>query len=216
MMSRAAWLLLAGLALGGCIFAPSKCGPRGFVRPGSAQYQRYLANCRRASARLDEACAKFGEPDAIQIGHSAGIFAWRQPRLLLRVGSFGRTTELPYVPKKWVRYLSESAALEQMPPPPVAKSPAPAEAEKASAAEPLVKIQTLDYDPDTRKGRISVTFAEGHYAEARRWTRKNIETLARDKNVALRTGEIPGAAKFYLGAERVKAGNVLEIEFETE
>ena len=215
MMSRAALLVLAGLALGGCIFAPSKCGPRGFVRPGSAQYQRYLANCRRSSPRLDAACVKFGEPDAIQIGHSAGIFAWRQPRLLLRVGSFGRTTEVPRVPKEWVRYLSEMAALEQMPPSPE-KTPAPAETEKASDAEPLVKIQTLVYDPDTRKGHISVTFAEGHYAEARRWTRKNIETLARDKNVALRTGEIPGAAKFYLGAERVKAGNVLEIEFETE
>jgi hypothetical protein len=40
--------------------------------------------------------------------------------------------------------------------------------------------------------------------------------LARDKNVALTTGTIPPAARFYLGAERIKDGNVLEIEFETE
>ena len=54
------------------------------------------------------------------------------------------------------------------------------------------------------------------YEEARQWVRKNIETLARDKNIALTTGEIPPAAKFYLGREEFKDGNTLEIEFKTE
>ena len=54
------------------------------------------------------------------------------------------------------------------------------------------------------------------YKEARKWIRKNIETLARDKNIALVTGELPPAAKFYLGREELKDGNVLEIEFRTE
>lgn len=34
--------------------------------------------------------------------------------------------------------------------------------------------------------------------------------------IALTTGEIPPAAKFYLGREELKDGNVLEIEFKTE
>ena len=50
----------------------------------------------------------------------------------------------------------------------------------------------------------------------RKWFRKIIETLARDRNIALVTGEIPPAAKFYLGREELKDGNVLEIEFRTE
>ena len=54
------------------------------------------------------------------------------------------------------------------------------------------------------------------YEEARAWIRKNIETLARDKNIVLTTGEIPPAAKFYLGREELKNGNILEIEFITE
>ena len=223
-MVRVSAIILMGLFLGGCIFAPTKYGARGFVWPGETQYQRYLANCRRLSPNLDAVCARRGDPDIIQVGHSAGIFAWRQPVYLLRVGSFGSTSEVLGIPRKWRQLLSDLAVREQMtqtltasPAPPSSRAASPAASDvKTTTAEPVVKIQTLSYDPGTRKGLVSVEFAEGHYAEARLWTRKNIETLARDKNVALRTDEIPGAAKFYLGAERVKDGNVLEIEFETE
>ena len=46
--------------------------------------------------------------------------------------------------------------------------------------------------------------------------RRNIETLARDKNIALVTGEIPPNARFYSLGESLKDGNILEIEFKTE
>ena len=75
---------------------------------------------------------------------------------------------------------------------------------------------SLAYDTNTRRGKLSVRYNANQYEEARKWVRKNIETLARDKNIALTTGEIPPAAKFYLGREEFKDGNTLEIEFKTE
>lgn len=79
-----------------------------------------------------------------------------------------------------------------------------------------MRVMSLAYDQSTRKGVIVVKIGAARFDQARRWVRENIELLARDKNVALMTGELPSAGKFYLGAERVKDGNVLEIEFETE
>jgi len=79
-----------------------------------------------------------------------------------------------------------------------------------------IKPLSLSYDTNTRLGKMSVRFSPGQADEARSWIRKNIETLARDKNIALVTGEIPPAAKFYLGREELKDGNILEIEFKTE
>ena len=75
---------------------------------------------------------------------------------------------------------------------------------------------SLDYDADACRGRLAVRFAANQFEEARAYIRNNIETLARDKNIALVTGEIPPAAKFYLGREEIKDGNILEIEFKTE
>ena len=79
-----------------------------------------------------------------------------------------------------------------------------------------ISVTSLTYDPNTRRGKLAVKVNANQYEEARKWIRKNIETLARDKNIALVTGEIPPAAKFYLGREELKDGNVLEIEFRTE
>ena len=79
-----------------------------------------------------------------------------------------------------------------------------------------ISVTSLSHDPKTRTGRLAVKVNANQYEEARKWIRKNIETLARDKNIALTTGEIPPAAKFYLGKEELKDGNVLEIEFKTE
>ena len=76
--------------------------------------------------------------------------------------------------------------------------------------------EKLEYDAVTRRGKISLRFGTGQYEAARAWARKNIEALARDKNIALTTGVIPPAARFYLGREGLKDGNVLEIEFRTE
>ena len=74
----------------------------------------------------------------------------------------------------------------------------------------------LSYDASARLGRLSVRFNASQYEEARAWARKNIETLARDKNIALVSGEIPPAARFYSLGESLKDGNILEIEFKTE
>ena len=79
-----------------------------------------------------------------------------------------------------------------------------------------ISVKSLRYDAGTRKGVIAVSIGANRFEDARRWVRKNIETLARDKGVALTTGEIPTEARFFLGAERVLERNVLEIEFETE
>lgn len=79
-----------------------------------------------------------------------------------------------------------------------------------------MRVMSLSYNQSTRKGMMVVKIGAVRFDQARRWVRENIEVLARDKNVALMTGELPSAGKFYLGAERVKDGNILEIEFETE
>ena len=229
-MIRAIQIFVISQLIGGCIFAPRQYGSRGFVTPGNAQYRSYLANCRELSPKLDATCRLRGDPVVIQIGYSAGLFAWRQPPLLLRVGAFGRTTEVDRVPRRFVSYMSDESPGEarlrglarrqkeiEPPHPQPAAADAPGPATSMRSDEPAaVQIQMLNYDPDTRKGCIAVEFAKGHYAEARLWARRNIETLVRDKNVALVTGNVPSAARFYLGAERVRDGNVLEIEFETE
>lgn len=79
-----------------------------------------------------------------------------------------------------------------------------------------IGVKSLSYDDRTHKGVIAVSIGAHSFEDARNWVRKNIETLARDKNVALTTGHIPSEAHFYLHNERVVDGNVLEIEFETE
>ena len=79
-----------------------------------------------------------------------------------------------------------------------------------------ISVISLQYDASTQKGVIAVKIGANRFEDARKWVRKNIETLAQDKNIALTTGQIPPEARFYLGAERVKDGNILEIEFETE
>ena len=73
----------------------------------------------------------------------------------------------------------------------------------------------LSYDSQTRRGKLSVAFDPRQYESARSWVRKNIETLARDKNIALVTGQLPPAATYYSLGEKVD-GNVMEIEFKTE
>ena len=79
-----------------------------------------------------------------------------------------------------------------------------------------ISVTSLAYDPNTRTGKLAVKVNANQYEEARKWIRRNIETLARDKNIALTTGQLPPAAKFYLGREELKDGNILEIGFKTE
>ena len=74
---------------------------------------------------------------------------------------------------------------------------------------------SLSYDAITRRGKLAVRFNIGQMEEARIWIRKNIETLAQDKNIALVTGQPPPAGVFYSLGEKID-GDVMEIEFKTE
>lgn len=79
-----------------------------------------------------------------------------------------------------------------------------------------IAVTSLTYDDVTQKGVISVRIGASSFEKARAWVRKNIETIVRDKNIALTTGKVPADKRFFLGAERVLEGNILQVEFETE
>ncbi len=76
-------------------------------------------------------------------------------------------------------------------------------------------VESLRYDPHTRVGLMRVRIGENQFEAARRYARRNIESLVRDKNIALDGRDIPPAATFYLRSETLK-GNTLEITFKTE
>jgi hypothetical protein len=78
-----------------------------------------------------------------------------------------------------------------------------------------LSVESLRYDPDTHTGMMRVRIGEGQFEDARRYARRNIEILVRDKNVALDAQTIPSAATFYTHDERLK-GDVLEISFKAE
>lgn len=76
-------------------------------------------------------------------------------------------------------------------------------------------ILSFDYDKHTRKGVMKIRVVSALMEEARRYCRKNIESVVRDKNIAHMTGQLPSEARYYLLGEKMKAG-LLEIEFKTE
>ena len=78
-----------------------------------------------------------------------------------------------------------------------------------------MSLVSLSYDANTRRGKLAVKFNEGQMEVARAWVRKNIETLARDKNIVLMTGQPPPEATYRSLGEKIN-GNVMEIEFRTE
>ena len=81
------------------------------------------------------------------------------------------------------------------------------------SAEP---VALMDYNHENRKGRITVRFDVGVNPKvARNWAVKNIETLVRDKNIQLTTGEKPPKGNYYSVGEEWR-GNELEIEFKCE
>ena len=86
---------------------------------------------------------------------------------------------------------------------------------KGRAVVMIVAPVSLSYDAITRRGKLAVRFNERQMESARSWIRKNIETLARDKNIALVTGNPPPEATYYSLGEKIE-GDVMEIEFKTE
>jgi hypothetical protein len=76
-------------------------------------------------------------------------------------------------------------------------------------------VESLRYDARTRIGVMRVRIGENQYEAARRYARRNIESLVRDKNIVLDGRDIPPAATFFLRGETLK-GDILEITFKTE
>lgn len=76
-------------------------------------------------------------------------------------------------------------------------------------------VRALDYDPVTRRGVMKIRLDESQLAEARNYVRRNIETIVRDKGVALEAGKLPTAATFRILDEKVSDG-VLEVAFTAE
>ena len=87
---------------------------------------------------------------------------------------------------------------------------------EGTAAIISLSVVSFRYDDIKRMGVLAVRMGAEKYEDAREYVRANIEAVVRDKNIALETGKLPPKATFYLGRERVKDGNVLEIEFITE
>jgi hypothetical protein len=245
------------------------------------------------SAMLADSKRKWGDPAAIKVGYSGGYFVWKEPRVLLSVKSFGKTsihTKIPRDLAAYVGYARSTPVAKPQKKPDVVKTVEHRAnfrytverfervsgddfayafclrlkdgADAGLSAMGMVKrelrstiaedyvaahggrisdvqvdfpsftlkgnmiegraeimrieVASLHYDPQAQKGVIAIKIGANRFEDARIWVRKNIESLARDKNVALTTGTIPPAARFYLGAERIKDGNILEIEFETE
>ena len=72
------------------------------------------------------------------------------------------------------------------------------------------------YDSKMAEGIIAVRINGNRLDEARKFCRDNIETIARDKNVALYTGEAPSEAKYYILDEEIVDDNILEMKFKVE
>lgn len=87
---------------------------------------------------------------------------------------------------------------------------------KGVAVVLTISPQSVAYDATTRKGRIAVKIGANQFEDVRRWMRKNIETIARDSNVAKEGDALPSGARFYIGREKLDDNGVFEMEFKTE
>ena len=76
-------------------------------------------------------------------------------------------------------------------------------------------VASLEYDSHRRRGVMRIGIGENQFEDARRYARKNIESIARDKNIALDANKIPPSAVFYLEEEKLNSG-MLEISFRVE
>lgn len=76
-------------------------------------------------------------------------------------------------------------------------------------------VVSFVYDKHTRKGSMKIRVEAALLEDARKYCRRSIESIVRDKNIALQAGEVPPAAQFTLRDETVKDG-ILEIAFKTE
>ena len=86
---------------------------------------------------------------------------------------------------------------------------------KGSATVIPLNILAFTYDNHTRKGNMRIKIRADQFNAARQYVIQNIESVVRDKNIALIVGELPPDAKFYLLDESLDNG-VLVINFKSE
>ena len=86
---------------------------------------------------------------------------------------------------------------------------------RGRAAVLSLSVESLRYDSHAHTGTMRLRIGENQYEEVRKYARRNIESLVRDKNVALDAQTISPAATFYIQGETMK-GDILEIAFRTE
>ena len=78
-----------------------------------------------------------------------------------------------------------------------------------------LNILAYNYEKHTRKGYMRIKVRADQVEVARRYVKQNIESVVRDKNIALIVGEMPPHARFELLDESV-VNDVLEINFKAE
>lgn len=84
---------------------------------------------------------------------------------------------------------------------------------RATVTTPVVE---MTYNAISRYGTLTVHFNTAVGTDdARKWALRNIETLARDKNVLLKTGEKPTEG-YYRSLGEKWTNNVLQIDFKVE
>jgi len=86
---------------------------------------------------------------------------------------------------------------------------------KGTASILPLDVLSFSYDRNTREGIMKIRVETSLMEEARKYCRKQIESVVRDKNIAHRTGQLPPDARYYLRGEAVRDG-ILEIEFKSE
>jgi len=80
----------------------------------------------------------------------------------------------------------------------------------------MISAESLSYNSSSRTGRIAVRIGANQFEEARRWIRKNIESIATGSNIKVEGDALPFGARFYTGRELIKENDMLEVEFKTE
>lgn len=159
---------------------------RKVVLPDDGDYATLINETARQNAVFAERRGKLGQPSAILCAEGYRWFVWEIDMNALRV----RGTDA----RSFVKI--------------------PTELHPYVAGQPCrFRDLTLDYDEFSHRGKITMSVVAGDIASARVWAKRNVETLARDKNIVLTTGVTPPAGRYRLLDEH-HDGKKVEICFE--
>lgn len=197
------------------------------LKSGSADYQEYLALQKDAVPRWHKFFDEHGEPDYIlpafgqnctMVWAGEGISA--APTLVGTISSdIGvpaeiRTHEAQVNATNQHRLSQSRREMEDA----VRKNAIDSyySTRTANSGHTVVrfKIERMEYVDATKRGVSTIVVDGGDYSIARIWTRSYIEALAKDKNVALRTGQDSEEGVFFLKDETIADG-LYSVTFET-